>query len=82
MRSQKLKLQISKRAALPWYKSWAIRGCAILAALAVCSVVTMLLTGETPSASMSPSLKAPSAPPAGPGSPSRIWPFCWASLWR
>ena len=48
MRSQKLKLQISKRAALPWYKSWAIRGCAILAALAVCSVVTMLLTGENP----------------------------------
>ena len=48
MRSQKLKLQISKRAALPWYMSWAIRGGAILAALAVCSVVTMLLTGENP----------------------------------
>ena len=48
MRNQRLKLQISKRAALPWYMSWAIRGGAILAALAVCSVVTMLLTGENP----------------------------------
>ena len=39
---------IAKRDALPWYKSFAIRGCAILLALVVCAVVTMLLTGENP----------------------------------
>ena len=39
---------IAKRDALPWYKSFAIRGCAILLALVVCSVVTMLMTGENP----------------------------------
>ena len=31
-----------------WYKSFAIRGCAILLALVGCAVVTMLLTGENP----------------------------------
>nr|WP_326185430.1 ABC transporter permease [uncultured Oscillibacter sp.] len=44
----KLKIHISKRASLPWYKAWAIRGIAILAALVVCAVVTMLMTGENP----------------------------------
>ena len=39
---------IAKRDPLPWYKSFAIRGCAILLALVVCAVVTMLLTGENP----------------------------------
>ena len=39
---------IAKRDTLPWYKSFAIRGCAILLALVVCAVVTMLLTGENP----------------------------------
>ena len=39
---------IAKRDTLPWYKSCAIRGCAILLALAVCALVTMLLTGENP----------------------------------
>lgn len=39
---------IAKRDTLPWYKSFAIRGCAILLALMVCAVVTMLLTGENP----------------------------------
>ncbi len=43
-----LKFHISKRASLPWYKSWAIRGIAILAALVVCAIVTMLMTGENP----------------------------------
>lgn len=46
--NNKLKFHISKRAALPWYKAWAIRGTAILAALVVCAVVTMLMTGENP----------------------------------
>ena len=39
---------IAKRDALPWYKSFAIRGCAIVLALIVCAVVTMLMTGEHP----------------------------------
>ena len=39
---------LAKRDALPWYKSFAIRGCAILLALIVCAVVTMLMTGENP----------------------------------
>ncbi len=39
---------IAKRDTLPWYKSFAIRGCAILLALIVCAVVTMLMTGENP----------------------------------
>ncbi len=39
---------IAKRDTLPWYKSFTIRGCAILLALVVCAVVTMLLTGENP----------------------------------
>ena len=41
-------LHISKRAALPWYRAWAIRGAAILLALVVCAVVTTALTGENP----------------------------------
>ena len=39
---------IAKRDALPWYKSFAIRGCAIVLALVVCAIVTMLMTGENP----------------------------------
>ena len=39
---------IAKRDTLPWYKSFAIRGCAIVLALIVCAVVTMLMTGENP----------------------------------
>ena len=48
MNNAKRKIHISKRASLPWYKSWAIRGIAILAALVTCAVVTMLMTGENP----------------------------------
>lgn len=39
---------IVKRDSLPLYKSWAIRAIAIIAALIVAGVVTMLLTGENP----------------------------------
>ena len=39
---------VAKRAALPWYKSWAIRGAALLLALVACALVTMLMTGENP----------------------------------
>ena len=41
-------VHISRRAALPWYKAWAIRAAAIVLALIVCGVITALLTGENP----------------------------------
>ena len=41
-------VHISKRAALPWYKAWAIRAAAIVLALVVCAVVTTVFTGEDP----------------------------------
>lgn len=39
---------IAKRDTLPWYQATLIRGCAILLALVVCALVTMLMTGENP----------------------------------
>ena len=39
---------VAKRAALPWYKAWAIRGAALLLALVLCGVITSLVTGEDP----------------------------------
>ena len=39
---------VAKRASLPWYKSWAIRMCAVLLALLVCGLITMLVTGIDP----------------------------------
>ena len=39
---------ISKRAALPWYRTWAIRGGALLLAMVLCGVITSLVTGENP----------------------------------
>ena len=39
---------VAKRAALPWYKVWAIRGAALLLALVLCGVITSLVTGEDP----------------------------------
>ena len=39
---------VSKRALLPWYVSWLIRGCALLLALVLCGVITTLVTGEDP----------------------------------
>ena len=41
-------LHISKRAGMPWYGAWGIRGGAILLALIVCAFVTTALTGENP----------------------------------
>ena len=41
-------IQISKRGELPWLKVWLIRGAAILLALLVCSVLTVLVTGLNP----------------------------------
>ena len=39
---------ITKRDALPWYKSWCIRAAAILLALIVCAIITTTMTGENP----------------------------------
>ncbi|MGN1130777.1 MAG: ABC transporter permease [Ruminococcus sp.] len=58
---------IAKRDTLPMYKSWMIRGVAIILALIVAGIVTMLLTGENP-------LKVYSTMISGAfGSPRRIW---------
>ena len=45
---QELLAHISKRGAMPWYKAWAIRLGAIVAALLVCALVTTVTTGENP----------------------------------
>ena len=47
MNKQK-RFYISKRTDLPRLQSWVIRGAAILLALIVCAIVTMLMTGENP----------------------------------
>ena len=39
---------LSKRKALPWYRTWLIRLIAIVAALVVCAVVTTVVTGLNP----------------------------------
>ena len=39
---------ISKRGLLPWYQAWAIRGGAVVAALLLCALITMLVTGLNP----------------------------------
>lgn len=39
---------IVKRGAIPWYQAWGIRGIAIVAALLLCALVTMVLTGDNP----------------------------------
>ncbi len=58
---------IAKRDSLSMYKSWAIRGLAIILALIVAGIVTMLLTGQNP-------LKVYSTMISGAfGSNRRIW---------
>ena len=39
---------ITRRASLPWWRAWLIRGVAILAALLVCGVLTVLVTDLNP----------------------------------
>jgi len=49
MNKQKTPLvHISKRKAMPWWSAWAIRAAAIVLALLVSAVVTMLLTKQNP----------------------------------
>ncbi len=42
------RFHIAKREALPWWTSWLIRIASVAAALIVCALVTVLLTGENP----------------------------------
>ena len=41
-------LHMVKRSSLPWWKSWSIRVISVLAALLVCALITVCLTGEDP----------------------------------
>lgn len=41
-------IHISRRESLVWYKIWLIRGCSILAALLVCAIICVVMTGENP----------------------------------
>ena len=41
-------IHITKRGTLPWYKTWAIRGGALILALILCALITTLVTGENP----------------------------------
>lgn len=41
-------VHIAKRDAIAWWKSWLIRLLAVVAALLVCALITVLLTGENP----------------------------------
>ena len=39
---------VSKRGALRWYQSWAIRGAALFLALILCGIITSIVTGQDP----------------------------------
>ncbi len=58
---------IVKRDALPWYKALGIRAIAVLIALVVCGILTLLLTGENPISVYSTMIKG------NFGSERRIW---------
>ena len=42
------RVHLVKRDALPWWKSWLIRIAAVVIALVVCGVITLLVTGKNP----------------------------------
>ena len=48
MKNKLTLFHIVKREALPWYQAWMIRGAAILLALVMCSLVTVMVTGLNP----------------------------------
>lgn len=60
-------IHIAKRDAMPWWKSWLVRIIAILAALVVAGVVTVLLTGTNPIAVYASMFEGAF------GTPRRIW---------
>ena len=39
---------IVKRSTMIWWKAWTVRVLAVLAALVVCALITVVLTGENP----------------------------------
>ncbi|MBQ1395730.1 MAG: ABC transporter permease [Eubacterium sp.] len=41
-------IHITKRKVLPWYRIWAVRAIAIIAALIVCGILTTIMTGLDP----------------------------------
>lgn len=41
-------IHITRRDAIPWYKSWGYRAGAVLLSMAVCALITVLTTGENP----------------------------------
>ena len=61
---------ISKRGALPWYVSWGIRLAALVLALIVCALLTMLMTGQNPLEIYATMWKGSF------GSPRKIWVMC------
>jgi len=61
---------IVKRKSLPWQQAWLIRGCAIIAALIVCALVTMITTGENPLSIYATIFRGSF------GSPRKIWVLC------
>ncbi|MCQ2558684.1 MAG: ABC transporter permease [Oscillospiraceae bacterium] len=48
MKNKEPLFHVAKREALPWYRMWLIRVLAVLAALVVCSIVTMAVTKLNP----------------------------------
>ena len=60
-------LHIAKRDTMPWWKSWTVRIIAVIAALAVSAIVTVLLTGKNPVAVYVTMFKGSF------GTPRRIW---------
>ncbi|MBO4453405.1 MAG: ABC transporter permease [Clostridia bacterium] len=60
-------VHITKRDALPWYRAWLIRLLAILAALGVSAIVTVIVTGANPKEFFSTVVEG------AVGSPRRIW---------
>ena len=48
MKNKRTLFHIVKREALSWYQAWMIRGAAILLALVMCSLVTVMVTGLNP----------------------------------
>lgn len=60
-------VQVSKRDAMPWYKSWGVRLIAIVLALVICAFVIVLLTGYNPIKVYTQMFKGTF------GSPRKVW---------
>ena len=58
---------IAKRADIVWWKAWLIRIAAVIAALIVCAIVTIILTGQNPIGIFSTMISG------AVGTPRRVW---------